>query len=95
MGDNSTTELVLVLAVMLVLFIFGLAAVVIFWRVWRKERKGDASGKCQRAAKRRQPIAPPVRAGSTANKFDVEARRAGTSTHTGAILTWPENTSAF
>ena len=40
MADNATTELILVLAVMLVLFAFGLAAVVIFWRVWRKERKG-------------------------------------------------------
>ena len=40
MGDNSTTELVLVLAVMSVLLVFGLAAVVIFWRVWHKERKG-------------------------------------------------------
>jgi hypothetical protein len=40
MGDNSTTELILVLAVMLVLLVFGLTAVVIFWRVWRKERKG-------------------------------------------------------
>jgi len=44
MGDNSTTELVLVLAVMLVLFIFGLAAVVIFWRVWRKEQKSRVDG---------------------------------------------------
>ena len=40
MSDNATTELILVLAVMLLLFIFGLAAVVIFWRVWRKERTG-------------------------------------------------------
>ena len=44
MGDNSTTELVLVLAVMLMLFIFGLAAVVIFWRVWRKEHKSRVDG---------------------------------------------------
>jgi len=40
MSDNASTELILVLAVMLLLFIFGLAAVVIFWRVWRKEHKG-------------------------------------------------------
>jgi len=39
MGDNSNTELVLVLAVMSVLLVFGLAAVVIFWRVWRREQK--------------------------------------------------------
>ena len=39
MSDNASTELILVLAVMLLLFIFGLAAVAIFWRVWRKEQK--------------------------------------------------------
>ena len=44
MSDNATTELVLVLAVMLLLFIFGLAAVAIFWRVWRKEQKNRVDG---------------------------------------------------
>lgn len=37
-GDGRT-ELMLVLAVMLVLLIFGIAAVVIFVRTYRKERR--------------------------------------------------------
>jgi hypothetical protein len=44
MADNATTELALILAVMLVLLVFGLAAVVIFWRVWRKEQKSRVDG---------------------------------------------------
>ncbi|HEX7174002.1 MAG TPA: hypothetical protein VF240_01785 [Pyrinomonadaceae bacterium] len=44
MSDNATTELIIVLAVMLLLFIFGLAAVVIFWRVWRREQKSRVDG---------------------------------------------------
>ena len=47
MGNNANTELVLVLAVMFFILVFGLAAVVIFWRVWRKERRdrrGPAGG---------------------------------------------------
>ena len=37
--NDGRTELYLVLAVMLVLFILGMVAVVIFWRTWRKERR--------------------------------------------------------
>jgi hypothetical protein len=37
--DSGNKELVVVLAVMAGLFIFGIIAVVIFVRVWRKERK--------------------------------------------------------
>lgn len=38
MNDVGTRELVFVLAVMLVLLLFALAAVAIFIRVWRRER---------------------------------------------------------
>jgi hypothetical protein len=37
--DASDKELVIVLAVMVGLLVFGIVAVVIFVRVWRKERK--------------------------------------------------------
>jgi hypothetical protein len=37
--DSSKTELVIVLIAMGVLLIFAIAAVVIFVRVWRKERR--------------------------------------------------------
>ena len=37
--DSSSKELIIVLVVMAVLLAFGIAAVVIFLRVWRKERK--------------------------------------------------------
>jgi hypothetical protein len=39
MTDGATRELVFVLAVMAALLLFGVAAVVIFVRTWRKERK--------------------------------------------------------
>ncbi len=39
MQDPGTVELILVLAVMAVLFVFGVVAVVIFVRTWRKERR--------------------------------------------------------
>lgn len=38
-AGDGTTELVLVLAVMFVLLLFGIVAVVIFVRTYRKERK--------------------------------------------------------
>jgi len=37
--NAGTTELYLILAVMVVLLVFGIAAAGIFWRIWRKERK--------------------------------------------------------
>jgi hypothetical protein len=37
--DSGSKELIIVLIVMAVLLAFGIAAVVIFLRVWRKERK--------------------------------------------------------
>ena len=37
--DSGGRELVFVLAVMAVLLVFAIVAVVIFVRVWRKERK--------------------------------------------------------
>lgn len=37
--DSGGRELLIVLIVMAVLLVFGIAAVVIFVRVWRKERK--------------------------------------------------------
>ena len=37
---NADRELILVIAVMGVLFLLGLVAVGIFYRVWRKERLG-------------------------------------------------------
>lgn len=37
--SNADRELILILVVMGVLLLFGLVAVVIFYRVWRKERK--------------------------------------------------------
>jgi Tfp pilus assembly protein PilX len=37
--DSGRGELIVVLAVMVVLFIFAVVAVVIFVRVWRKERR--------------------------------------------------------
>jgi hypothetical protein len=37
--DSGTKELFVVLAVMIGLLIFGIIAVVIFVRVWRKERR--------------------------------------------------------
>ncbi len=38
MSDNATSELVIVLSTMGVLFVFGVVAVVIFVRTWRKEK---------------------------------------------------------
>ena len=38
--DAGTQELTFVLVLMAVLFVFGLVAVGIFIRVWRKERGG-------------------------------------------------------
>ena len=40
MEERAQLELVLVAATMAALFLLGAAAVVIFWRVWRRERKG-------------------------------------------------------
>ena len=37
---NETAELVFTLAMMGVLLVIGVVAVVIFFRVWRKENKG-------------------------------------------------------
>jgi hypothetical protein len=37
--DSSTKELIIVLLVMGVLLAFAIAAVIIFLRVWRKERR--------------------------------------------------------
>lgn len=37
--DSGNKELLIILLVMAVLLVFGIAAVVIFLRVWRKERK--------------------------------------------------------
>ena len=42
-SEAGSTELTLVLVVMLLLLVFGLAAVGIFYRVWRKERREVAS----------------------------------------------------
>jgi len=39
MDDAGTRELVFVLAVMGVLFLFGVAACVVFFVVWRRERR--------------------------------------------------------
>ena len=39
MNDAGSSELKLVLATMLVLLLFAFAAVVVFIRVWRKERR--------------------------------------------------------
>lgn len=39
MNDAGTKELIFVLAVMGVLLVFSIVACVIFYRVWRKERK--------------------------------------------------------
>jgi hypothetical protein len=38
--ENDFTELVFTLAAMGVLLVFAVVAVVIFFRVWRKENKG-------------------------------------------------------
>ena len=38
--DNSSSELIFTLFMMGVLLLVGVAAVVIFLRVWRKENKG-------------------------------------------------------
>ncbi len=38
MGEGATRELIFVLAMMAVLLLFGVAAVVIFVRTWRKEK---------------------------------------------------------
>ncbi len=45
MNPEITTELWLVLATMIVLLVFAIGAVVIFVRVWRKERRTDAKNK--------------------------------------------------
>ncbi|HEX8774478.1 MAG TPA: hypothetical protein VF735_12950 [Pyrinomonadaceae bacterium] len=37
--DAGTRELYIVLALMVVIFIFAVVAVIIFFRQWRKERK--------------------------------------------------------
>lgn len=37
--DKPNAELIVVVAVMALLFLFGLAAVAIFWRTWRREQK--------------------------------------------------------
>jgi type II secretory pathway pseudopilin PulG len=39
MNDGATRELVFVLAVMAALLLFGVIAVVVFVRTWRKEKK--------------------------------------------------------
>ncbi|MBC7930165.1 MAG: hypothetical protein H7Z38_06305 [Rubrivivax sp.] len=40
MNDGGTNELIFTLFMMVVLLAFGIAAVVVFVRVWRKENKG-------------------------------------------------------
>ncbi len=45
MGDESDiTELVFTLVGIGVLFVFAVVAVIIFFRVWRKENKGRKRG---------------------------------------------------
>ncbi len=39
MSDGASRELIFVLALMAVLLLFGITAVVIFIRTWRKEKK--------------------------------------------------------
>ena len=39
MSDGASRELIFVLALMAVLFLFAVTAVVIFVRTWRKEKK--------------------------------------------------------
>jgi flagellar basal body-associated protein FliL len=39
--DRETRELIVVLTVMLVLFVFGLVCVIIFFHVMRKESKAE------------------------------------------------------
>ena len=41
MEDRAQLELALVVAMMAALFLLGLAAVLVFWRVWRKEKKAQ------------------------------------------------------
>ena len=38
-NDQANTELIFTLFMMAVLLVLGVAAVVVFFRVWRKERK--------------------------------------------------------
>jgi hypothetical protein len=38
--NKASVELIYVLAAMLVLFLFGVAVVAAFWRVWLRERRG-------------------------------------------------------
>lgn len=40
MEDGVTSELLFTIFMMIVLLAFGIAAVVVFMRVWRKENKG-------------------------------------------------------
>ena len=40
MEDGATNELIFTIFMMIVLLAFGVAAVVVFFRVWRKENKG-------------------------------------------------------
>lgn len=40
MNDDGTNELIFTILMMVVLLALGIAAVVVFIRVWRKENKG-------------------------------------------------------
>lgn len=40
MNDGGTNELIFTILMMVVLLALGIAAVVVFFRVWRKENKG-------------------------------------------------------
>ena len=40
MNDEGTSELIFTILMMVVLLALGVAAVVVFFRVWRKENKG-------------------------------------------------------
>jgi uncharacterized membrane protein HdeD (DUF308 family) len=40
MNDDGTGELIFTIFMMAVLLALGIAAVVVFFRVWRKENKG-------------------------------------------------------
>ena len=42
--DRANLELILVAAMMVFLFLFGVAAVLLFWRTWRREQKAKQAG---------------------------------------------------
>jgi heme/copper-type cytochrome/quinol oxidase subunit 2 len=60
MNDAGTAELIFVLAVMGVLFVFGVAACVIFFVVYRREKRDRLR------AQNQTPPAPPAERGEAA-----------------------------